>query len=427
MNAKGSASEATGVVSIRKNAVVTIGGQVNTRYYYYNQKFTGGANNLAPRTVPTPGTYAGVANKLSAADFKISDAKVNFKIDVNDYFDAFLRINLQNGARSEGRNGERRLDGAWGNTGISTAQYAWIRWKNVCNSGFGLLIGRNDVVFGAADPAGMIEQGWNHNNIFWNDNFGALTNDLVAGPSVSMLSNPLIWNATQNRINSDHGRTTQFTPYWEGWNKKLKIELSMFQDWEFFDGGRNFDANEREWTSQNYGTGISGRIRVTPMEGLNIYASAINRFTSWGPGAPTGPVNYGPAVARGDRLTNHETGTNIAFDWTPCFFPRLKVFAGWTHTWDSGFINNAKNDVLHGGFLFNFTEQIKFALQGDWMRTKLDGYGKLEGWAIYPAIRYTLPYGVNFELGYRYDYLKDKVSGDKLKSNTVYGQVGFDF
>jgi len=416
---------ASGVTSIRKNAKVTIGGQVNTRYFLYSGKIED-----AGVTLPN--------GKINKADFKVSDAKINFKIDVNDYFDAFVRINLQNGGRSSGQWGS-------GNDGVSTAQYAWIRWKNLCNTGFGVLVGRNDLVYGPGSQSGMIESGWSHNNAFLGDTpflsyFSPTLDNSFFAPGNTPLGPNIVDDVFNGRINSDHSRTTQITPYWEGLDGRLKIEASFFQDWDYF-GIESYNDNGTVKNARNYGTGFSTRVKYAPISGLNLYASFMNRFDPYNDVATRTANATTWSIRHNDKSSTQ--GLNLGFDYTPACFTRLKVYGQWNHTWKAGFSggdltmgNNAVAnditlfnpsttvDIYTLGFAYGLTEQLKFALTGDYLRAKKDDV-RLKGWAIYPALRYTLPYGVNFEVGYQYSQFK--VADLKAKLNTLYGHIGFDF
>jgi hypothetical protein len=412
----GSGGSAANVTSIRKNAKVTIGGEVNTRYFFHS----GSVKDAAGEKIV----------ELKASDLKNSDAKLNFSIAVNDYFDAFVRINLLDG----GRGGQT--------TDISTAQYAWVRWKNLCNSGFGVVVGRDNLVFGSGDQAGMVSEGFVKHQ------------DFLLGTGDSLF-NRFSGSWIANRITWDQSRTTQVTPYWESPNGKFKAEISFFQDYSQFDGGRYFVGSNTGADlirSENYGLGsMSGRVRVTPIEGLNIYASAINRYRN--NRAATSIIETlsnkdpKPPTSASLTATRNNSAVNAGFDYKPCALPRLHVFAEWTHNWNVNWHNESRLDYISGGFTFGLTEQLKFALQGDYLWGKRGGLAgasadelesdKFRGWAIYPAIRYTLPYGVNFELGYRYEQVKNRRKttldpnnrpvGDKATLSTVYAQVGFNF
>ena len=404
-----------GVLTARKNATLTIGGYTNLRYMYNGGTFT-----------RTDGTQM----KMDAVDFSVRDAALNFNFSVNEHFDAMIRLNMRDGNRGSDNDRWRgAYDGA-GNT-VSAVQYAWLRWKNICNTGFGILIGRSELVFGSGNPGGMYEQGWDKNNAFWGD--GSVANQLGARARV--------WGTVAGRAFWDSNRTTQLTPYWEAPNRKFRIELSLFQDQSVFDGGRYIDNRDpNKVVSQNWGQSMSTRMRYTPIEGLNLWGSFINRV------ATHGDPLYGGARANGKQSL---TALNLGVDWTPCFLPRLKVFTNWTHTWNANF-ERSSVDVFHAGFRYGITEQLAFVLQGDYMygRVSSGALGRdglplatptgdvyagdsLRGWAIYPAMRYTLPYNAWVEVGYRHDSLREKrtagQAGAKLKTNTVYGHVGFDF
>lgn len=417
MNSSAGAAEADSVLSIRKNAIVKIGGQLNTRYYYGNGEIK---SNVGGDMVKT--------KSLNWADFRISDAKINFAVQVNDYFDAFFQVNMGDGPRMGGSNST----GPGGSsTGISTAQRAWVRWKNVCNTGFGLLVGRGDLVFGAGNQGGMVLTGW------------AGGNDMFLNGWASAIGETGGWSGATAHQGWDVSRTTQVTPYWEGMGGKLKIEASVFQAQDFYDGGRwNSDGSANGgwgWNSVNNGLGsVSGRITAKPIEGLTLVASAINRKAS-------DAYLLSNLVANrtyGDLASNN-TAVNFGITWTPCFFPRLDVFGQYIHGWNEGWFKDLSSDTVNFGFGIRLTEQLKFVAQADYIRLKRgtdaaftaqDGYmsgAKTTGWAFYPALRYTLPYGVNIEAGYRYETLnwKDGAGAKQQegKLHTVYGQLGFDF
>jgi hypothetical protein len=379
----GSGGTAANVTSIRKNAKVTIGGTVNTRYFFHTGKY---------KTYNNDGTVA-TSNNYKLGDFKVSDANINFKIDVNDYFDAFVRANLQDGTNP------RR-------SGYQNAQFAWIRWKNLCNSGFGIVIGRDALVFGAGGQSGYDEnQGYAGNGTKLQDDINKYVNSA--------------W-----KTGYDHNRTTQITPYWESQDGKIKAEISFFQNIEAPGGGSD-EASAGEFRSFNYGLGtMSGRLTVKPIEGLRLVASFMNRYSSH---AEWDITNYWYNTAGNN--TRNNTAANFGFDYTPACFTRLKIFAQWTHDWNAGWIDNAKADATNFGFNFKLTEQLTFITQGEYLRWK-GGTAKVSGWAVWPGFRYVLPYGVNFEVAYRYERLTRKESGIKAaKGNmsTIYGQVGFNF
>lgn len=394
---------AEGVLSLRKNAVVTVGGMLTTRYAYYNGQIRNEVDGTVTRS-------------LNNADLFIPDAKIHFNVAVNDYFDAYFQMNLGDGPRLGGSDST----GPGGvNTGISTAERAWVRWKNICNSGFGILVGRNDLVFGAGNLGDMAFTGWSGGDDF-------LFSSWVNGDA---------WNGPYQHTGWDYNRVTQITPYWEGLDGKLKVELSVFQAVDWYDGGRYNSPGNWGWNSINNGVGsASGRITATPFEGLTLSASIINSHAG---SSYLTNVEYNGAPLTEGEFNKNNTAVNVGLDWRPAFFQRLNLFGQYTHGWNESWLKGIGSDVVNFGFGFDVTERLRFVAQADYLRVggddfraPLSPFTKTTGWALYPAVRYALPYGVNLEAGYRYETINWKQSGEKRQSGKMhmfYGQMGFDF
>ncbi|MCC8179729.1 MAG: hypothetical protein LIP23_02285 [Planctomycetes bacterium] len=385
-----------GILSIEKNAVVTLGGTVNTRYFYRHGKVEAGGDTLTTAKI---------------GDLRIADAKVRLQIDVNDNFDAFLQMDLQ--------------DSDFDRAGI--AEKYWVRWKNICNSGFGVLVGRNDLVFG--DGGYGVITGWTGGN-------GAF-GDLPGG-----------FDFQQARLGWDHSRTTQITPYWESQDGKFKGELSFFQSIDGINGNSTVAFRDGEYRAINYGVGsMALRLTAAPIEGLKLTAGIINirsdfdgaGWTADGPKANS-PYGLGGALwpetapdvfVSADGRAKNNTAMNLAFRYRPCFLPRLNTWAQWIWNFnDAGWWDGYKTHTVNAGFSVDFTEQFGWFLQGDFLsgRNKDAGDYKEKGYAVYTGFTYNLPYGVNAEIGYRYERIKF-TNGliDKQISNTAYAHLGFNF
>jgi hypothetical protein len=517
-----SGSEVEGILSANKNAVLTIGGTVNTRYYYRDGKTSGGDvdyTNLSGATLGNPainngntfnyddtglvnatgntsiansganiaangifsvaqndvvgigsifemrdvdgdligpgvryygdGTevnYRQAANwgyrlpaginrsRAAQGDLKVSDAKLTVKIDVNDYFDAFLKIDLQSSV------GEQYSS--------DNAEAYWVRWKNVCNSGFGLKVGRDALVFGEGVGTGVLGD--------WTAGAGDGLSDLAWDGFAAELARPL-------HNGWDIGRITQITPYWESQDGKFGFEVSLFQnankDWGRMNLGSPkttyFDGNK--WKSTNYGLGsASARIRFRPVEGLLLSASVVN----WHDKSAN---KFGGTY---DTNKKDNTAVDLAFSYRPAFFNKLNIWGEWLHGWDVGNIKGIDSDAVNLGFSLDLNESWTVFVQGDYLNSRgygkavnfiaLDdandnvlipedsilgygyGYDKAKAWAAYAGLQYKLPYGVSLEAGWKYEEIKwsgnrlnraadYKVKTAKLKGHTVYAHLGFDF
>lgn len=429
-----SAGQTEGLVSINKNAVVTIGGTVNTRYFYrgakiespvldygFDSDYEGPAD--AAWGFGGNGTWRTVA-KASESDLKISDAKLRVKVDVNDYFDAFLQVDLQSSA-----------DGASDN-----AEIYWVRWKNVCNSGFGVLVGRAPLVFGVGGYGvlGSYAAGGG-------DGLAEVKGGAFEGPFATIDDGDYIggtWIPPHNGW--DIGRVTQVTPYWEGLDGKIKFELSFMQGVDNRFGGKMSSAgwNYAEWNtpysgapwwtadpyykSHNYGFGtMSARLGVKPIEGMLISASAINYYNRH-LGTDKFPGEDYPFYKK------NNTAIDLAFSYRPAFFNKLNIWAQWIHGWNVNNINNLDSDAVNFGASFDFNESWTIFAQGDYLRSKLGNGIDVKGtaWAAYGGIQYKLPYGAMLEAGWKHEWVDYKWDGYKvmkINADTIYAHLGFDF
>ena len=402
--------EIEGVISMRKNAVVTIGGQLNTRYFHYTGNVKSSLGN--------PYGEREKVYQLKASDLKVADAKLRVKIDVNDYFDAYLQADLQD-------SDSNRAD---------AAQRYWIRWKNVCNSGFGLLVGRSDLVFGAGNPAGICTGYYGA--------FDYMNNlDAVVGIGEGMFIGSQ--GMVAMHTGWDYSRTTQVTPYWESQDGKFKAEVSFFQSLDRANGGR-FETNRNGYIldkSINYGFGtLSSRLTWKPIEGLTVVGSVVNFYNNVDydtvPGYAGNKYSggYVTSVLGHDRTSSNNLATDIAVRYRPCFFPKLNVWGSWTHGWNEGWVKDMDSDTFNFGFSYDITDSVMFFAQGDIMRVKNDDgvtWHKANAWASYTGLKYTLPYGVELEAGWRHEQSTFKARNGwkhtKSKLDTVYAHLGFQF
>ncbi|MCD8349336.1 MAG: hypothetical protein LUC93_01825 [Planctomycetaceae bacterium] len=460
---------ADGITSLRKNAVVTLGGTVNTRYFARSGNIKSSVVGTgAPAYTDAAGDPVAADligrnpdGRVKVADYKfgdmrISDAKLEVKIDVNENFDAYLKMDLQDTDKTEV-------------SGI--AQNYWIRWKNVCNTGFGVLVGRDALKFGGVTPYGAIGS-FTKNNDGFNDviGIGGLgelggvsgfdVNDYNGvGPGPENFTGGDAWGEGMfvgggimpTHTTWDHSRTTQITPYWETQDGSFSAELSLIQAIDTRNALYGARADESgsytKYRSINYGLG-SGTLRLTwkPIEGLKVVGSVMNLYAKNGGGRwnwRSGRLHNESAPAlindAGEwegfaETSNSNTAVNLAFEYRPCFFNRLNLWASYTHGWNEGWIKDQDSDVLSYGFGFDITEQLTFFAQGDYMRVKNDQgnvWHKATGYAGYAGLIYTLPYGVNLEAGYRHEQIsyKDRAGNKhtKAKADTIYAHLGFNF
>lgn len=448
------------VLSIRKNATITIGGTLNTRYFYRDAKIEsyasygslkdgmGWSDNPDAFNVGNSNNTAGLWGtkaKASQGNLGIADAEVNIAIDVNDYFDAFIKIELQ----------------ASNNSASDNAEQYWVRWKNICNSGFGVLVGRAPLVFGKGGHTVMGT--WVAGN---GDGMGEIVGDAFAQFVGVGHNDQLAAGIIPPHNTWDDSGVMQVTPYWEGLDGKFKWELSFMQKMNNRGGAEGIQQGTNagnfyylgsgdaypHYDSNNYGFGtISSRINYTPIEGLDLSASVVNYYDkapfSWdGQFDPWGSPDSG-------RYSKNNTAIDLAFDYRPCFLPKLMIWSQWIHGWNVNNLKDVTSDAINYGASYDFTEAFTLFAQGDFLRTA-DGYKYLDegglidsasrdarGWAVNFGAQYRLPYGVTLEAGYKHEQItfynnRSNLWGEgkrndsksmKVKGDTVYAHVGFDF
>lgn len=422
------------ITSLRKNATVTIGGNFSARYIYgaseLKSKIADPADPVNANPILAANPMRGISTKNFGAA-RIGDAELQFQIDVNEYFDAY--INLE-------------FEGDGGNTenGVGQAKNYWIRWKNLCNTGFGILIGRDALKFGGIQSYGHWDSFGNgtgdaSGDAFggWGGAFGANDVNLFQGTDGmlgfgdSITPTHTIWN---------NSRTIQVTPYWESQDGKIKAELSWFQAIQ--NPGTGYEATRQDLRgdrirSVNNGFGsFSARLGWKPIEGLNIMASVMNQKASntsdgvWGFRGLSGH-----AVNAGIETNDNNFATNLAFEYRPCFFSRLNVFASWTHGWNEGWIKDQDSDSINYGLGIDLNESLTWYATGDYLRVSNDqsnDWNKANAWAAETGFMYNLPYGVQFKAAWRHDDIKFKGKNGlgthtKYKSDMFVVQAGFQF
>lgn len=436
------------ITSLRKNATVTVGGYFNTRYYYKNSELQSkialgaaptlnGVTDQATTGVPgalVAGAPMRTISTMSYGDMKLGDTALEFQIDVNEYFDAYIELNFNDSDR--------------GATG--PAKNYWMRWKNLCNTGFGVLVGRDNLRFGGIQSYGFFDSFGNGTGDSAGDAFGGWgdTRWDTAGGSLFANTGGMIGfgsNIVPTHTIWNDARTIQVTPYWESQDGKILAELSWFQAIENAHGvGTQNDARGRRNRSINYGFGsFSGRLTWKPIEGLTVMASAMNQHADqksidelWGWNGKINKYNSQSAwnTADGFDVSENNFAANLGFEYRPCFFNRLNVFASWTHGWNEGWIKDQDSDSINYGLGIDINESLTWYATGDYLKVTSDhnvDFNKATGWAYETGLKYTLPYGVDFTAAWRHDNIKFKSRGGdthtKYKSDMFVVHAGFSF
>jgi hypothetical protein len=226
----------------------------------------------------------------------------------------------------------------------------------------------------------------------------------------------------------------QVTPYYEGWDGKLNLELSFMQN--VWNDGPRMEANTgngsmhsfmdngvMKYRGRNYGVGtMSFRAVVEPVEGLRLSGSIVN-FHSNGIDEPEFSHN------------KNNTATSLAFSYRPAFFNRLNIWSQWIHGWNVDNMDTLDSDAVNFGLSFDLTDALTVFAQGDYLRAKMhtDGVrfrGKALAW--YGGAMYDFGSGVMLEAGWKHERTDHYFSGAanskvKASADTIYANLGFEF
>lgn len=427
MSAKGpNEDNLEGITSLRKNAVVTIGGFASPSYVGSKYKIESTYGDWGDGTSYRDATYRKRAES-SHGSLEFIEAELHIGFTIGDNIDGFAAIDL-NAVKG---------GGDWG-----VAKDFWIRYKNICNTGFGLKAGRDNAAFGGIaygylDSYATLGDGasWVGNGAFGaNPNVLGLAADTgnygygseVAGFGSMPLHNYWLMKGVN-----------QITPYWESQDGKLKVEVSAFQtiDVAGYNGGGGYDnfywndlnnsthprSGYNKYTSTNRGLpSLSTKISWTPIEGLELIASAMNiRRNSFADGDPLGITDV--------SLDKNNFATYLGFMYRPCFLPKLNVWGQWVHGWNVANVKDLDSDSFNLGAAWSFTDKFTVFFQGDYLRSRYKGTGRRTGinynnkgtaWAAYGGAQYDFGNGLTLEAGWRHENIKYKEWGQRVSKIT---------
>lgn len=398
----GSPRQVEGVLSIKKNAVVTVGGVASPVMYSYIAK----VDSVYDEKGNDTGEYK---RRIDAkhSNLSLSDSELFVKIDINDHLDAYLDIDLNNHSY-----------------GLTKRYY--LRWKNILESGFGLKVGRDTIVFGETGYGYLSSHAMSYGDgirMLKPEHFENFPG--VTGRDNSIVPLHNIWHIKG---------VNQVTPYWESRDGKLVAEVSFMQNVDNTGSRRNLydsrsyyirdDNGVWKYRSINYGIGtMSARVRWSPTENLKLTFSAVNYRVNG--------VGYTNADSIGHARNN--TATSLAFSYRPHFMQRLNIWTQWIHGWNVDNFKDLDSDAVNFGIGYDFTPRFNVFAQGDYVDSRYKYAGadnRGRGWASYIGAKYILGQGLSMEAGWKHETYKYTVNGRRtarVVGDTVYGNVSFEF
>ncbi len=432
MGSGGAAATPANITSIRKNAKVTIGGNIATRYHYASGEIERDENVLSAAVAPAA-LFSADANRKEGS-FYIDGVGLEVAVNVSENVDAFIKLNLHD-------------QGDDFNNVSNLAEVAWVRWKNIANTGWGVLVGRDSLKFMSGPPIGLRSQ-WNRDQ--GSDNIGipgwATGTDNVNIPSYEGFFTDGSW--VPSHLGGTQGRTTQINAFWTNACKTLTLDFSVFQSLERKDGMATNVGPRPERTERtiNYGLG-TGAFRAvwTPVEDWKFTFGAINLHANGDDWAAyrnrSGNVDWGKPGTNGASAANafakDNSAFNLGFEWNPTFLcnNNLTIWGNVVQEFNAGWTDGLDNTSTSFGVVYAFTDKLKAYVEGSYMYAKNSKAGqnwyKADGWRGAIGAQYNFGSGFVFDVEYlhtNFDYENragqkhTEVTGDKFVAN-----LGFSF
>lgn len=230
------------VVSLRKNAVVRIGGEVTTDYSYRSSRSTSTAASSVP-------------SEARIGDLGVRNANLRIQADVHPHVSAFFKIDLS-------ADGERHRDRD------EILEEALLVMSAVGGTGLGFFAGKGRVPYGQDVTLGML-QSYHH-----------MANQFDSGEGMIFISDPP--EELRNANPDDYPPTGPMRPgqvdrvFLAGasyeWQDRWKIEVAAFQPGEFEFRERLADSRTNKKPGR---TGAAARIWWRPFEDLTVQLSVM--------------------------------------------------------------------------------------------------------------------------------------------------------
>ncbi len=378
-----------GMVSIRRNAVVFIGGEIRA--------------DLAFRAMNTSGITPGI--KLRETDFIVRNASLRINAEMHPNLKAVFKINLDDSADNCRPDGEVLAE-------------AMLVMRAVGGTGLEFFAGKGRAPYGQDVALGML-QSYHHS---------ANRVDTPEG-RIYIIDPPA--DATA------HGRPDgrPLPPMRPGqfeqaflagaayeWDERWRVEIAAFQP-----GCGDYRARlgERDWRGvSGSDIGFAGRAWLRPVEDLTIEASAMAAHssamgrTAWRSDLPAG------AEARSDAYA-----LSLGFDWRP---GPWRIFGEYQKGWDWNFSKNYDTSTWQAGAAREFADAWRVGGMAEGLRIKdpdgkktVDDYYKLT-----LNVRYMFSTGLFILAEYGHEWFRREIRGElseKRNGNFFGVRMGLNF
>jgi hypothetical protein len=322
------AEVASGLLSIRKNAVVTVGGEIHVDYAY--------------RRAPDSG---------SRAAFALRRTNLRVRADVHPAVSVFFKLDL--GDKSE-PDGEKS----------SIFEEAMLVLHSVAGAGVEVFAGKGGVPYGQDVALGMLQSYHHHahredspeGRIFIIDPTG---DEVVPDPN-----DPASRKRLPPMRPGPIDRAVMAGAAYQ-WEDRWRVEAAVFQT-NGVDYARRLEGKRDNGADH----GFSARLWWRPLEDLTLQASAMVAHSS-----SMGDASRRLDLADGARATENSWSASVGFDWRrdPWMF-----FGEYQHGWNSNFSNGYAVDIAQLGAARAILPGKRLGLTAEWQRIDSGGRNRRE-------------------------------------------------
>lgn len=377
-----SSGSADAALSIRKNAHVSIGGEIMTDIVYRKDKHAGTDNRIELR-------------------------RSNLRIDADILPTVTARFKLDFSERENDCDPEILAE-------------AMLVMDSLCGTGLELFAGKGRAPYGQDVTLGIIQSYHHTADRVDGDNGRVFITDPPRAGFVNSRFGPGAVSPAPPRP-GQLDRVLMAGLAYE-WDDRVRIEAAVFDSGELY----------RQWRRNGYygddekmnDLGFAGRLWWRPMEDLSMEVSAAFLHSS-----EMGRREYRADLSPSSRPAGHAWSVSAGFDWRP---GPWRVFGEFQKAWDWGFLKDYRATIAQLGAAREFASRWRIGAMGEYMRLSdpLAGGIKDDYYKLALNIKYTISDGFFILAEYGYEKLRRERHGlldGKNHGDFIGVRIGFMF